>query len=171
MLGFGKTTAKQQEKRYDMPEMAVLPLVIGENNPILRKKTKEVKKITKDILLLLGDMAETLQAAKGAGLAAPQVGRTERICLALIGSEAVALINPHITWRSDTMAVAEEGCLSLPDLWMNVSRPTEIVVEYMTHTGKKREVKLSGFDARVVQHEVDHLEGILITDHRRNAVM
>jgi len=151
--------------------MAVLPLIIGEKNPILRKKTKEVKKVTKEILKVVLDMADTLNAAKGAGLAAPQIGRSERLCLALIGSDVVVLINPNITWRSDTMATSEEGCLSLPDLWLNVSRPTDIVVEYLTHEGKKRERKLSGFDARVVQHEVDHLEGILITDHRRNTVM
>lgn len=153
------------------PEMAVLPIVIGEENPVLRKKTKDMKKITKQTLSLLADMADTLAAAKGAGIAAPQVGISERICLALIGKDVVPLLNPHILWRSDTIAVAEEGCLSLPDLWLNVARPTDIVVEYMTPEGKKRETKLSGFDARVVQHEVDHLDGILITDHRQSTVL
>ncbi len=151
--------------------MAVLPLTIGEKNPILRAKTKEVKKVTKAIVKLLMDMEDTLIEAKGAGLAAPQVGRSERICLAVLDQKIIPLINPHITWRSDTTAVAEEGCLSLPDVWINVSRPTEIVVEFMTPNGKTFELKLSGFDARVVQHEVDHLEGILITDHRQKLVM
>ncbi len=151
--------------------MAVLPLTIGEKNPILRAKTKEVKKVTKGIVKLLLDMEDTLIEAKGAGLAAPQVGRSERICLAVLDKHIIPLINPHITWRSDTTAIAEEGCLSLPDLWINVSRPTDIVVEFMTPNGKTLELKLSGFDARVVQHEVDHLEGILITDHRQNLVL
>lgn len=145
--------------------------MIGEENPVLRKKTKDVKKVTKETLQLIADMEETLRVAKGAGLAAPQVGRSERLCLAIIGKDVVALVNPHITWRSDTIATAEEGCLSLPDVWLNVTRPTDIVVEYLTPQGKKRETKLSGFDARVVQHEVDHLEGILITDHRSSTVM
>ena len=151
--------------------MSVLPIVIGEKNPVLRKQTRDVTKVTKDILKLIKDMLDTMTEAKGAGLAAPQVGRTERVCIALIGKKIVPLINPHILWRSDSTAIAEEGCLSLPDVWLNISRPTDITVEYLTAAGKKREVKLSGFDARVVQHEVDHLEGILITDHRKQKIM
>lgn len=151
--------------------MAVLPLVIGEHNPILRKQTKDVPKVTKDVLKLIDNMLDTMTEAKGAGLAAPQVGRTERVCIALIGKKIVPLINPHILWRSEATSIAEEGCLSLPDVWLNISRPNDITVEYMTTTGKKRELKLSGFDARVVQHEVDHLEGILITDHRKQKIM
>jgi peptide deformylase len=151
--------------------MPVLPIVIGEKTPILRAKTVPVKKVTKEIKKLIADMQETVAAAKGAGLAAPQVGRSERICLALLGKTMTPLIDPYITWKSETTAIAEEGCLSLPELWLNVSRSTEIVVQFMTEAGKKRELKLSGFDARVVQHETDHLEGILITDHRRNTVL
>ncbi|MBP7114382.1 MAG: peptide deformylase [Candidatus Peribacteraceae bacterium] len=151
--------------------MPVLPIVIGEKTPILRKKTVPVKTITKEIKKLLKDMEETVIAAKGAGLAAPQIGRSERLCIALIGSKLTALINPIITWKSDTTAIAEEGCLSLPDLWLNISRPTDIIVKYETDGGKKRELKLSGFDARVVQHETDHLDGILITDHRLHTVL
>ncbi len=151
--------------------MPVLPIVIGEKTPILRAKTIPVKTITKEIKKLLSDMKETVVAAKGAGLASPQVGRSERLCIAMIDSKLVALINPFVTWRSDRTAIAEEGCLSLPDLWLNVSRPTDIIVHFETERGAKRELKLSGFNARVVQHETDHLEGILITDHRRQAVL
>lgn len=144
---------------------------MGQNNPILRWKTKDVPKITREILHLLKDMHETVIAAKGAGLAAPQVGRTERVCIAMIHRKLVPLINPQITWRSDTVSVAQEGCLSLPEIWINVARPTDIVVHFTTKKNQQRELKLSNFDARVVQHEVDHLEGILITDHRQQAVM
>ncbi len=151
--------------------MPALPIVIGEKTPILRAKTVPVAKITKDIKKLIADMKDTVAAAKGAGLAAPQVGRSERICIALLGSTMTALVNPYITWKSDTTAIAEEGCLSLPDLWLNISRATDIIVHFETEAGKKRELKLSGFDARVVQHEVDHLEGILITDHRQHTVL
>lgn len=145
--------------------MAILPIVTGKEKPVLHKKTEEVPTVTKSIRAFIADLEDTVQAAKGAGLAAPQVGRLERICLALIDGEMTVLINPHILWRSETVDVAEEGCLSLPDLWLNIERATDIVVEYVAKNGKKREVKLSGFDARVVQHEVDHLDGILITDH------
>lgn len=151
--------------------MPALAIVIGEKTPILRAKTVPVAKVTKDIKKLIADMKDTVAAAKGAGLAAPQVGRSERICLALLGKTMTALVNPYITWKSDTTAIAEEGCLSLPDLWLNISRSTEIIVQFETDGGKKRELKLSGFDARVVQHEVDHLEGILITDHRQHTIL
>ncbi len=147
--------------------MSALSIVIGENTPILRKKTVPIGTITKEIKKLLSDMKETVVVAKGAGIAAPQVGRNERLCIAMIGNKLVALVNPFITWKSETTAIAEEGCLSLPDLWMDVSRSTDIILEFQTEAGKKRELKLSGFDARVVQHEVDHLEGILIVDHRK----
>lgn len=151
--------------------MAVLPIVIGENTPILRAKTKAVKKITKEILKTLDDMTETVIASKGAGIAAPQVGRSERMCIALLGKKLVSLINPEITWRSDTVSTAEEGCLSLPEIWLQVTRPTDIILKFQTPAGKELELKLSGFDARVVQHEVDHLDGILIVDHRKQTLM
>lgn len=156
---------------YNGHEMPVLPIVIGENTPILRAKTKPVKKITKEILKLIDDMEETVIASKGAGIAAPQVNRSERICIALLGGKLTPLVNPNVTWHSDTVSTAEEGCLSLPELWLQITRPTDIVVEFKTPDGKARELKLSGFDARVVQHEVDHLDGILIVDHRKNTLM
>lgn len=151
--------------------MASLPIVVGQEIPILRAKTKKVKSVTKEILKLLKDMEETVVAAQGAGIAAPQVGRTERLCLAAIGGKLTPLINPDITWRSEDTATAEEGCLSLPDVWIHVTRPTNIILRYETPEGKERELKLSSLDARIVQHEVDHLEGILITDHRRQTVL
>jgi len=158
-------------KRYNLTEMPALPIVIGESTPILRAKTVPVKKISKEIKKLIADMQDTVAAAKGAGIAAPQVGRSERLCIALIGKTMTAMINPMITWKSESTSIAEEGCLSLPELWLNVSRSTEIIVAYETEAGKKRELKLYGFDARVVQHETDHLDGILITDHRRQTVL
>jgi peptide deformylase len=147
--------------------MAVLPIVTGKTSKVLHTKTEDVPTVTKSIRAFIQDMEDTVQAAKGAGLAAPQVGRLERICVALIDGDMSVLINPHILWRSDTTEIAEEGCLSLPDLWLNITRPTDIVLSYVARNGKKREVKLSGFNARVVQHEVDHLDGILITDHKK----
>ncbi len=151
--------------------MTILPLAIGNNNPVLRTKTMRVKKITKEVMQGLEDMRETMDAARGVGLAAPQVGRNERICLATVGGKIETLINPDITWKSETTSIAEEGCLSLPGLWLNIKRPTDIIVHYESIHGKKYERKLGGFDARVVQHEVDHLEGILIVDHLESSIM
>lgn len=146
--------------------MAVLPILTGEKNPVLRAKTKKIPRITKGILKLLKDMEETAQSSNGAGLAATQIGRSERICIARIGQKLTALINPEIPWISTTLESAEEGCLSLPDIWLYIPRPSEVILRYMSLEGKKIELKLSGWDARVVQHEVDHLDGVLIVDYR-----
>lgn len=146
--------------------MAILTIVTGKDNAILRAKTKEVQGITKEIKTLVESMKETTIASNGAGIAAPQVNRTERICIAMLQKKLTPLINPEILWRSTDTETMEEGCLSLPNVWIQVTRPREVVVKFLSMTGKERELKLSGFDARVVQHEVDHLEGILIVDHR-----
>lgn len=143
-----------------------LPILTGIDHPILRKKAKRVPKITKAILTLIEEMTATVIAAKGAGLAAPQIGRSERICLALIGKKMQALINPEILSRSPETTIAEEGCLSLPGLWIDVERSEEIILSCTTIDGRKREMSLKGWDARVVQHEVDHLEGKLIVDYK-----
>ncbi len=145
--------------------MAVLPIVQGQDQPILRTKTADVPKVTKKLLKFIKDMIATMKEANGVGLAAPQVNRTERICIAVIGGKVAPLINPHITWRSEEKAIDEEGCLSLPTVWLPVPRSTAITLTYLDEKGKEQERKLEHFDARVVQHEVDHLEGILIVDY------
>ena len=145
-------------------KMAILPIVTGAENPILRKKTKRVKRVTKEVLTFIEDLQDTVIARKGAGIAAPQVGSNQRICLALIGKRMVTLIDPLITWMSDETVTGDEGCLSLPGIWLRVERAKSIVLSYIDEKGKPQERKLSGWDARVVQHEVDHLDGILIVD-------
>ena len=146
--------------------MAVLPIITGENNPVLREKTRKVPKVTKEILKLIRDMEETTLQAKGAGIAALQAGRTERLCIALIQHKLVPLINPVITWKSEEKDIMEEGCLSLPELWIHIPRSLEIVLQYTDEAGKQVERKLTGWNARVVQHEVDHLDGVLIVDYK-----
>ncbi len=110
-------------------------------------------------------MKETTVAAKGAGIAAPQVNRSERVCICMLNRKLVPLINPEIISKSETLAVAEEGCLSLPDIWLHVPRSVEVLVKFLDAKGHEQELKLKDFDARVVQHEVDHLEGVLIVDY------
>lgn len=145
--------------------MAVLPIITGADTPILRTKTTKVPKVTKEVLKLLKDMLATVRHAEGAGLAAPQVNRTERVCLCLIGGKMTPLINPEITWKSEELATMEEGCLSLPGLSADVPRSVEIRVTYLNTKGEEQERHLHDFDARVVQHEVDHLEGVLMIDY------
>jgi peptide deformylase len=145
--------------------MAVLPIVEGASTKVLRTKTKPVEKVTKELKKLLKDMKETMDHAKGVGLAAPQVGVGLRVCVAVIDGKAVSLINPHIISQSEQTALDEEGCLSLPTTWLPVPRSVEIVVSYKDEKGKQQEKKLADFNARVVQHEVDHLDGKLIVDY------
>ncbi len=143
----------------------VLPIVTGQDSPILRTKTKRVPTITKDVKKLLKDMQETTVHADGLGLAAPQIGSDLRVCVAKIHGRLTPLVNPEITWRGKTTDTLEEGCLSLPGIWVPVMRPTEIIVKYQTLKGDQKELKLTDMDARVVQHETDHLDGKLIVDY------
>ena len=145
--------------------MSVLPIIIGADQKILRTKTKLVPKVTKEIKKLLKDMAATMKSADGVGLAAPQVGLSHRICIAMIEGKLVALINPKITKRSKEMEFDQEGGLSLPEVWVQVPRAIDITVKYVDQNGKEQERKLSHFSARVEQHEIDHLDGILIVDY------
>ncbi|MDD4319251.1 MAG: peptide deformylase [Candidatus Peribacteraceae bacterium] len=145
--------------------MSPLPIVTGADNPILRRKNERVPKVTKEIKKLLRDMADSMTKEEGAGIAAPQVGVNVRVCIAVIDEKARALINPDITWKSDELTLDEEGCLSLPGLQVTVPRAREITVKYLDLQGKEQERRLADFNARVVQHEVDHLDGVLISDY------
>jgi peptide deformylase len=110
-------------------------------------------------------MEDTTVAADGLGLAAPQVNRSERVCIVRMGKKLTPLINPEITFRSVDTEEAEEGCLSLPDVWLQIPRSLSIVVSYINTKGEPQDRMLEGMDARIVQHEVDHLEGKLIVDY------
>ncbi|MBI2607617.1 MAG: peptide deformylase [Candidatus Doudnabacteria bacterium] len=135
-------------------------------NPILNQKTEKVKKIDSEVLALIPQMIEACRNAQGIGLAAPQVGRSIRLCiinLEHLGVAPFALINPKITkksWRKEEM---EEGCLSLPGIYGIVRRPKTIKVKALNPEGQESEIEADGLLSRVIQHEVDHLDGILIT--------
>ena len=149
--------------------MTILPILTGADHPILRTKTAPVKQVTKEVLKLIKDMEQTTIAADGLGLAAPQVGHGERLCLVKQRGKLIALINPVITMRSPEMETAEEGCLSLPNIWVQVPRSQSIVVKYQNTKGEEQERKLEALEARIVQHEVDHLEGVLIVDYQHHS--
>ena len=142
--------------------------------PVLRQAAGEVpvdRIATAEFRRLLAEMADTLQQAQGAGLAAPQVFASYRVFLAMLprGPELENLtvevfINPRITWASEEQAAAWEGCLSFPELQVLVRRPRGVRIEYLDRQAQPRILELTGFAARVVQHEHDHLEGILTID-------
>ncbi|MDD4287902.1 MAG: peptide deformylase [Candidatus Peribacteraceae bacterium] len=145
--------------------MSLLPIQKGADNPILRRKGAKVPEVTKAIKKLVKDMFATVKAEDGAGLAAPQVGQSLQLCLALVEGKMTVLINPEIVWKSKETKTEEEGCLSLPCLQVAVTRPMTITVKYLNEKGMPEERKLSDFSARTVQHEVDHLNGILLLDY------
>ncbi|MBN2096026.1 peptide deformylase [Candidatus Peregrinibacteria bacterium] len=143
-----------------------LVIETGQDNQILRRKSEPIKTIDKKILRLLKEMEKSMKEEKGVGLAAPQVGRNVRMILVLLNNKnLIPMINPEIIDHSDKTEVGEEGCLSLPGIWGNVERYHEITVKYLDEKGTDRILKLEGFNARVVQHEIDHLNGILFTDY------
>lgn len=150
-------------------------------NPILRKKSEEVKEVTLEIKKLLVDMAETMEKNNGIGIAAPQVGVSKRVIVVGTEKGSLGLINPKILRKSKETELGEEGCLSLPQLYLKIKRPKSVEVEALDIYGKKIHLEMKELLeksraternlrviqaelARVIQHEIDHLDGILIID-------
>lgn len=148
-------------------------------DPVLREPTREVDERTPELDALVADLLETMRHAEGIGLAAPQVGRPERIFVvdltaviereeldpATVPPQPMVFVNPEILWESEEETGFEEGCLSIPDLREDVRRPEALGLRYRDADFELHEVELDGFLARVVQHEFDHLEGVLFVDH------
>ena len=139
--------------------------IIKYPNDFLRKKTEEVKDFKDPKLAkLVSDMVKTMETEKGIGLAAPQVGSGFRICVAKVDNIAYILINPKIKSYSRKKEIFEEGCLSFPGKYFPVERPVKVKIKARDVSGKKIKIKAEGLLARVLQHEIDHLEGVLIID-------
>lgn len=134
-----------------------------EEDPILRKKSREITEITDRIKVLLEDMIETMEDANGVGLAAPQVGILRRAIVLDIGEGPIKMINPEIL-ETEGEEIDVEGCLSVPGRSGTVSRPESIKVNYLDVDGKENTLEAEGLLARVICHEVDHLDGILYID-------
>ena len=136
----------------------------------LRLVSEPVKRIDAGIRKLVEDMFETMYAAPGIGLAAIQVGVGKRLFTADLSKKEEAhepqvFINPEITWASDEKAIHEEGCLSIPEYYEDVERPVQVKVKYLDLDGKAHEIEADGLLARCVQHEIDHINGVLFIDH------
>ncbi|MBS0275668.1 MAG: peptide deformylase [Proteobacteria bacterium] len=149
--------------------MAIRPILTAPD-PRLKAVSEPVAKVDGEVRTLIEDMIETMYDADGIGLAAIQVGQPKRILVLDIDQRdgkknPQAFINPVITWASEEMAVAEEGCLSIPEIWDEVERPARIKAEYLDRDGKKQTLEADGLLATCLQHEMDHLEGILFVDH------
>ncbi|MCK9526500.1 MAG: peptide deformylase [Limnochordia bacterium] len=142
--------------------MARLPIVtVGD--PVLEQKAVEVPKITKKIAKLIDDMLETMYEANGAGLAAPQVGVSQRIIVLDVGDGPVVLVNPSIVAASGE-DIDVEGCLSIPERWVYVKRAAAVEIMGLNEKGKSVRIEADGFFARALQHEIDHLDGVLMLE-------
>jgi peptide deformylase len=156
----------------------ILPIhVYGSES--LRRETPPITENSDELQTLIGDMIETMRAADGIGLAAPQVGRSERLFVldlepmreeieaagAALPEQPMVLINPEIVWESGAVCDLEEGCLSLPEIRETVTRPESVRLRYRGRDFEEHELEADDMLARAVQHELDHLDGVLFTDH------
>lgn len=133
-------------------------------DPILRKKSREVKIVDDRIKELLDDMVETMNDSRGVGLAAPQVGILRRVIVVDDGSGPIKLVNPEIIKKSTEEILDVEGCLSVPNRAGEVSRPEKLTVKYLDENNEKKELEAENYLARILCHEMDHLDGILYVD-------
>jgi peptide deformylase len=165
--------------------MTLRPILIAPD-PRLKQVSEPVKDVTDDLRTLMDDMLETMYDAPGIGLAAIQIGVPKRIIVIdvarptdengedieeptkeqiLAARKPMYFVNPEITWSSDEMVECQEGCLSVPDLYEDVERPARVRVKFLDYHGKQQEIDCEGLLAVCIQHEMDHLEGILFIDH------
>mgnify|MGYP001315651126 FL=1 len=144
--------------------------ILTEPNKVLRQISKPVDKVTKQDQILMDDMLDTMYHANGIGLAAIQIGIPKRIIVMDIAKKnekknPMYFVNPIIKNKNNDLSTYEEGCLSVPDQFAEVDRPSTCEVEYLDYNGEKKILKATGLLATCIQHEMDHLEGILFIDH------
>ena len=144
--------------------------ILIEPDPLLRKISVSVEKVDSKIQQIMDDMLETMYDAPGIGLAAIQIGIPKRIIVIDLAKEGekknpLYIINPQIVFKSDNEATYEEGCLSIPGQFANIQRPEKCTVKYLDYEGKEKEIKTEGLLATCIQHEIDHLNGILFIDY------
>ena len=148
--------------------MALRPIIILPD-PKLRLVSKPVERIDEALRKLIDDLVETMHDAPGVGLAAIQVGEPIRLLVADVAKKEEepnpqVFINPEVTWRSDERSTYEEGCLSIPEYYAEVERPASVRARYLDRQGKRQEILAEGLLATVLQHEIDHLDGVLFID-------
>ena len=143
--------------------------ILIEPDPLLRKKCEPLEKVDDDLRKFMNEMLATMYDAPGIGLAAIQVGVLKRVVVIDLSKDEkknpLFLINPEIVHKSKNTSIYEEGCLSLPGQFAEIERPAECVLQYVDYNGKKKELKAKGLLATCIQHEVDHLDGILFIDY------
>lgn len=149
--------------------MAVRPILTAPD-PRLKEVSRDVERVDSEIRMLVDDMFDSMYAAKGIGLAAIQIGVPKRVIVMDLAqkeeeTDPRVFINPRILWASDETITCEEGCLSVPDIWEDVERPARIKAEHLDRDGNLVTLEAEGLLATCLQHEMDHLDGILFVDH------
>jgi peptide deformylase len=139
-------------------------------DPLLRTVSKPIKSVTDDVRRLMDDMLETMYAAPGIGLAAVQIGKPRRVVVVDLAKDEEPrdpqfFVNPEIAWSSQEVSEHEEGCLSIPEVFDTIARPTAVKVRFLDRGGEPGELVCEGLLATCLQHEIDHLNGILFIDH------
>jgi peptide deformylase len=149
-----------------MKERAVaVRTILPIDHPLLRVRTKKIHRFDPALRTLVAELFATLHAAEGAGLAAPQIGQSLRVCVAEYEGQSLALVNPEIVASEGELRDAE-GCLSLPGyVGVNIRRAARVVVRYRDPRGRPLRMAAEGYFARILQHEIDHLDGVLFLDH------
>lgn len=159
--------------------MAVLEIIVAPD-PRLKGKAAPVARVDDEVRRIMDDMLETMYAANGIGLAGPQVGIQRRIIVVDVSRDEDApqplqMANPEVIWESDALNTYEEGCLSLPEHYAEVTRPEKVKVRYFDHENEIRTIEADSILATCVQHEIDHLDGVLFVDHisslKRNMII
>lgn len=159
--------------------MALMKILTAPD-PRLKQAARPVERVDESVRKLMDDMLETMYDAPGVGLAAPQVGVLQRVIVADVARtgeapQPIRMANPEVLWESDELSVFEEGCLSLPEHYADVKRPERVRIRYLDHENEIREQEFDGFLATCLQHEMDHLDGVLFVDHisslKRNMIL
>jgi peptide deformylase len=159
--------------------MSKLAIIVAPD-PVLKRLAEPIACVDREVRRLMDSMLETMHAAQGIGLAAPQVGVLKRLIVVDISqpeepARPYRMANPEVVWRSSEVVSGEEGCLSLPEQFGEVTRPESVRVRYLDEDGEARELEAHGLLAKCVQHEIDHLDGVLFVDHlsslKRNIIL
>jgi peptide deformylase len=143
---------------------------VADDDLFLRRKAEPVKKVDSALRRKLDEMIAFMRKSKGVGLAAPQIGDSRRFFVAEFDGQVFKIINPRVVASGSEVDVCDEGCLSVPGKYVDVSRPTEITLEFTDEKGRMYEADVGGYLARIFQHEIDHLDGVLMIDRGTESV-
>src|SRR5919198_106323 len=157
---------EEQDPQVEARRATAMSFIRRLGDPVLKSRATPVDRFDDALKAQVARMGGLMNDALGVGLAAPQIGLSQRLLVYRVGQEAplIALINPEIEWRSDDEETFEEGCLSIPGIAVDVDRSVHVRVRAQDESGADRVVEASGLEARVIQHEIDHLDGVLILD-------